>query len=45
MFRRDVPAAHEKRSVNDAILVGDALISIPINLTADYGRDIMKLAS
>ncbi len=44
-FRRDVPAVHEKWSVNDAILVGDAMISLSINLTADYGREILKIAS
>jgi geranylgeranyl pyrophosphate synthase len=44
-FRRDVPAVHEKWSINDAILVGDAMISLAINLTADYGREIMKIAS
>jgi len=44
-FRRDVPAVHEKWSVNEAILVGDAMISLAINLTADYGREILKIAS
>jgi geranylgeranyl pyrophosphate synthase len=44
-FRRDVPAVHEKWSVNDAILAGDAMISLAINLAADYGRDIMKIAA
>jgi geranylgeranyl pyrophosphate synthase len=44
-FRRNLPTIHEKWSVNDAILVGDALISLAVNLTADYGREIMKLTS
>jgi len=44
-FRRDVPAVHEKWSINDAILVGDALIALAINLAADYGREILKIAS
>jgi len=44
-FRRDIPAVHEKWSVNDAILVGDAMISLAINLTADYGRQILKITS
>ncbi len=44
-FRRDVPAVHEKWSVNDAILVGDAMISLAINLIADYGREVLKIAS
>lgn len=44
-FRRDIPAVHEKWSVNDAILVGDALISLAINLTANYGKEILKITS
>jgi len=44
-FRRGVPAVHAKWSVNDAILVGDAMISLAINLAADYGREILKIAS
>lgn len=44
-FRRDILAVHEKWSVNDAILVGDAMISLAINLTADYGKEILKITS
>ncbi len=44
-FRRDKPTAHEKWSVNDAILIGDALIALAINLLADYGKKLMKIAS
>ncbi|NIQ04904.1 MAG: polyprenyl synthetase family protein [Candidatus Korarchaeota archaeon] len=44
-FRRDIPAVHEKWSLNDAILVGDAMISLAINLTAEYGRNVLKIAS
>ncbi len=44
-FRRDVPSVHEKWSVNEAILVGDAMISLAILLTADYGKEILKIAS
>lgn len=44
-FRRDVPAVHEKWSVKDAILVGDALMALAINLASDYGREILKIAS
>jgi geranylgeranyl pyrophosphate synthase len=44
-FRRDAPTVHEKWSVNDAILVGDAMISLAINLAADYGREVLKIAS
>ncbi len=45
MFRRDLPAIHCKWSVGDAILAGDAMISLAINLVADYGKDIVKIAS
>jgi geranylgeranyl pyrophosphate synthase len=44
-FRRHELAAHEKWSVNDAILIGDALIALAVNLIADYGREIMKITS
>ncbi|NIV43766.1 hypothetical protein GWN49_02605, partial [Candidatus Bathyarchaeota archaeon] len=44
-FRRDLPAVHEKWSINDAILVGDALITLAINLIADYGSVILKIVS
>lgn len=44
-LRRDVPTVHEKWSINDAILAGDAMISLAINLLADYGKDIIKIAS
>lgn len=44
-FRRGILAVQEKLSVNDAILVGDALISIAINLAADHGKEIVKILS
>ncbi len=44
-LRRGLPTLHKRWSVNDAILVGDALISLAINLTADYGREIIKITS
>jgi len=44
-FRRGVPTVHEKWSVNDAILVGDAMISLAINLAAGYGQEILKIVS
>lgn len=44
-FRRDALTVHEKWSINDAILAGDVMISLSINLMADYGKDIMKIAS
>ncbi len=43
--RRGLPAVYEKWSVNDAILVGDALISLAINLAADYGKEVLKITS
>jgi geranylgeranyl pyrophosphate synthase len=44
-YRRNVPTIHEKWSVNDAILVGDAMISLGVYLISDYGREILKIAS
>lgn len=44
-LRRDIPTIHKKWSINDAIIVGDAMISLAINLAADYGPDIMKIVS
>lgn len=44
-FRRGIPALHEKWSLNDAILVGNALISLAINSAADYGAEVMKTVS
>jgi geranylgeranyl pyrophosphate synthase len=44
-FRRDALTVHEKWSINDAILAGDIMISLAINLIADYGKDVMKIAS
>ncbi len=43
--RRDLPTVHEKWSVNEAILVGNAMISLAIDLAADYGREIVKIIS
>ena len=44
-FRRNAVAVHAKWGVKDAILVGDALASLSLNLAADYGRDISKVIS
>ncbi len=44
-YRREIPAVHEKWSVEDAILTGDALISLAIKLTADYGAEIIRITS
>ncbi len=43
--RRGLPTLHEKWSINDAILVGDALIAISIGLVADYGPQVIKITS
>ena len=45
IFRRNAVAVHAKWGVKDAILVGDALASLSVNLAADYGRDISKVVS
>ncbi|MBX5327583.1 MAG: polyprenyl synthetase family protein [Candidatus Bathyarchaeia archaeon] len=44
-FRRDVLTVHEKWSVSDAILVGDAMIALAIYLAADYGKEALKITS
>ena len=44
-MRRGRPSLHNKWSVNDAILTGDALIALAINLASAYGEDILKTVS
>lgn len=44
-FRRHLLAVHEKWCINDAILAGDAVISLAIKLLASYGKDIITIAS
>lgn len=44
-FRRDALTVHEKWSVSDAILVGDAMIALAIYLAADYGKEALKITS
>jgi len=44
-FRRNSLSIHKKWSVNDAILVGDVMISLAVNLAADYGKSILKIIS
>lgn len=45
LFRRNALTINAKWGVRDAVLVGDALASLSINLTADYGKDIVKIMS
>jgi octaprenyl-diphosphate synthase len=45
LFRRNAPTINAKWGVRDAVLVGDALASLSLNLTADYGKDIIKILS
>jgi geranylgeranyl pyrophosphate synthase len=44
-FRRDVPAVYSKWGVRSAILVGNALASLSLNLSAEYGEEISKIIS
>jgi len=44
-FRRNEMTVHAKWSVRDAILVGDALASLSLNLAAEYGKEISKIIS
>jgi geranylgeranyl pyrophosphate synthase len=41
--RRGVQTVHNRWSVNEAILTGDALLSIAMNLIVDYDREILRL--
>jgi geranylgeranyl pyrophosphate synthase len=45
LIRRGVSTLHTKCGVNSAILVGDILISLAINLTTDFGAEILKITS
>lgn len=40
--RRGKPAVHKKWSVNDAILTGDALIALSVELASSYGECVLK---
>jgi len=44
-LRRGIPALHKKWSVNEAILTGDALIALAVNLASGYGEKILKVVS
>ncbi len=43
--RRGVLALHKKWSVEDAILVGDYLISLAIDLTSNYSQETVRIAA
>jgi len=40
--RRGRPALHRRWSVNDAILTGDALIALAVELASGYGETVMR---
>jgi octaprenyl-diphosphate synthase len=44
-FRRDTLAVYSKWGVRNAILVGDALASLSLNLSAEYDQKISKIVS
>lgn len=44
-FRRDTLAVHSKWGVRSAILVGDALASLSLNLSAEYDEEVSKVVS
>ncbi len=41
-MRRGSLAVHKKWSVNDAILTGDALIALAVNLASGYGKTVLE---
>jgi geranylgeranyl pyrophosphate synthase len=45
VFRRNAPTVNAKWGVRDAVLVGDALASLSMSLTAEYGEEIVKVMS
>lgn len=44
-MRRGQPSLYKKWSVNDAILTGDAIIALSINMASPYGEAILKNVS
>lgn len=44
-MRRGKPSLYKKWSINDAILTGDAIIALSINLASPYGETILKNVS
>jgi geranylgeranyl pyrophosphate synthase len=44
-FRRNMPTVNARWGVRDAVLVGDVLASLSLNLSADYGRDVVNILS
>ncbi|HML01973.1 MAG TPA: polyprenyl synthetase family protein [Candidatus Bathyarchaeia archaeon] len=42
-FRRNALSAYVKWSIRDAVLIGDMLAAISLNLAADYGEEILKI--
>ncbi len=44
-IRRGRTALHKKWSINEAILAGDALIALSINLASKYGEKIINIVS
>jgi octaprenyl-diphosphate synthase len=45
VFRRKMATVNAKWGVRDAVLVGDALASLSLNLTADYGKEVVEIVS
>ena len=45
LFRRNMPTVNAKWGIRDAVLVGDVLASLSLNLSADYGEDVVKIMS
>ena len=44
-MRRGRPSLYKKWSINDAIITGDAIIALAINLASTYGETILKNVS
>ena len=44
-MRRDRPAMHKKWSLNQALLTGDSLIALAVDLASTYGETMMKIVA
>ena len=45
LFRRNMPTVNSKWGIRDAVLVGDLLASLSLNLSAVYGKDVIEIMS
>lgn len=44
-LRRGIPTLHRRWSIGDAILAGDAMIALAVNLASSFGEKVLKAVS